>query len=300
MWLSSLLALSLVSACASGDEFEAQPATRAALVSLARPPISLEWAELKATALCMARKGFDYPPYEVFEPAGVVTGSLGGFLSPFSVESARRSGYEGRIRTRSTREGDPDSATKAYLATLPRRKRKLYLRIRAAPGSPPVVIKLPNGAEVTAPSGGCVGEGREAVYGSVRDFLKLFYYPQQVRQFGQEALGDSATHQALAEYVKCMDDAGYQVASPTDALDAAQEKFGATHIEGRPSEAELDMAVADATCQMESRFFQVLDQVLLRIAAGWVSDHEGDLLALADLQRAASKRAKRILEDSSP
>lgn len=273
-----------------------RPAVRAAIVAVAETPVALVWAEAKATADCMKRAGFEYPPYAVFQPVSETTGSFGGFAPKLTVTWAELHGYEGRISMREDPRLDPGAATDAYLATLTEGERDRYRATLNDEGSPLVTLKLPDGTEVGAYSAGCVAEGRKAVYGSVRAYLRLFYYPQQVARFGEEALADGSVRDALSRYAACMRDAGYEVESPSEAADLAEQRFGGTRSVGsEPSDEERAMAVADARCQEASRFHEALDAALVRAASGWLKDHEGEILALADLQRDALARAEEIL-----
>jgi hypothetical protein len=134
------------------------------------------------------------------------------------------------------------------------------------------------------------------VYGSVRNYLRLFYYPQQLAGFGDEAQRSPAVRDALSRYAACMREAGYEIASPSQAADLAELRFGGTRPAGsEPSEEERAMAVADARCQEASRLYPALDAALVRAASAWLNDHEGEILALADVQRAALARAREIL-----
>jgi len=285
-----------VTACGAAAE-PVRPAVKAAIVSLAEGSADLEWAEAKATAECMAGAGFRYPPYEVFQPSPGATGRFGGFQSQLTVEEAQAHGYEGRITMKGEARLDPSAALNAYVSTLTEADRARYWQLLNGQDSPTVSLRLPDGAEVAASSRGCVAQARKEVYGSVLNYLRLFYFPQQVNQFGEQAESDPAVRRALERYASCMRGAGYDVGSPADATRLAQERFGSTRAPGSPpTDAERAMGVADARCQAASSVHRALDAALISAASAWLNQHEGEILALADIRRRAMVRAKRILE----
>jgi hypothetical protein len=301
------LALSSTTACAvgSGDDRGGEPRNTAAertpgeiaIVALTHPPPVLERAVLVTTASCMAGSGFDYPPLEVFERSTPLPGSLGGFLPALTVASASAGGYGDRIGV-DNRATNGDLATEAYLSELPSRDRRRYTAVKEAPSSRQVSVTLPTGTEITATGKGCVARGRRAVYGSVRGFLRLFYFPQQIRRAATSSLRAPRVREALDAYVECMAAAGHGVATPNDTEAVAQRRFAGTRSHGRPSADEVALAVADATCQEESRFFSILDAQILTEAAEWLVEEERALLALQELQEDSIRRAEEIVRNS--
>lgn len=297
------LALSSMAACTIGgmddDRRRAggdpgRTAAEDAIVALTHPPSILERAELTTTAECMAGSGFDYPPLEVFERTTPLAGSLGGFLPPLPLSSARVAGYGGRIGVDS-RATNGDLATEAYLSELPSGQHRRYATVKDAPASRQVSVRLPTGTEVAASSRGCVAQGRRSVYGSVRGFLRHFYFPQQIRRAASSALRDPRVREALAGYARCMTAAGHEAATPNDAEATAQRRFAGTRVHGRPAPDEIALAVADATCQEDSRFFEILDEQILTEAAEWLIAEDRSLVALEELQEDSVDRAEEIV-----
>lgn len=304
VWRASgtlLVAVLLGSACEPRAE-PVRPATRAAIVAVAQTPTALELATEKATERCMARAGFEYPPYRVLasQPMGETSSTLGGFQPRLTLGWAETHGYEGYISMRGGASRDPEAAEEAYLARLSEGDRERYARTLNDPGAGLITLRLPDGAEVGAAAEGCVAEGRRAVYGSVRNYLQLFYFPQQIAAFGQAAVDAPEVEDARSQYRACMRQAGFQVAGPSDAVDRAEQLFGGSRPPGSaPGDEERAMAVADARCRLMSRIHDALEAALVREASAWLNEHEGEILALADLQRAALSRARRILESEA-
>lgn len=296
-----LVAVLLGSACEPRAE-PVRPATRAAIVAVAQTPTALELAAEKVTARCMAEAGFEYPPYRVLvsQPMAETSSTLGGFQPRLTLRWAEAHGYEGYISMRGEASRDLDAAEEAYLATLSSGDRERYARTLNDPGAGLITLRLPDGAEVGAAAEGCVAEGLRAVYGSVRNYLRLFYFPQQIGAFGQAALDAPEVGDALSQYGACMREAGFDVASPSDAVDLAEQLFGGSRPPASaPGDEERAMAVTDARCRLTSGFHDALEAALVREASAWLSEHEGEVLALADLQRAALSRARRILESEA-
>jgi hypothetical protein len=268
------------------------------LVSLLNHPPELLWAERKVTAECMAKQGFRYPPYELGRRTDPEDSNLAG-VALLTVPEAQQRGYGLHISSSPDPQAlDPDAATAQYLATLTPAEQQRYHTV-LDPGRAQAEVELSGGVRASASIEGCVAEGRAHVYGSVENFLKLFYLPQGIRQFSEQALRAPAVTEARRAYARCMRSAGYRVESPADALDLARTNFGTTRTaEGTVSDAERGMAVADATCQAEADLHRVIDDALVQAGSAWLNEHEGEILGLADLQREALDRARLVLESA--
>lgn len=295
--LAVLLALA---GCASDPVEPVQPATRAALSSLVDLPAELSWAELKATSDCMAEHGFRFPPYEVGLSSSTTQGpgDLGVFTGFLTIPEAQQYGYGRLVASMADPDApDPDQAQQQYLATLTQEDEQRYLKaLEPATGSS-ARVTLPDGSIVGAANEGCFAEARRRVYGSVDQFLELVYLPQGISQFADEVHDDDAVEEAGTAYLSCLAESGYSLGHVGEAEEIAAERFATNRTPtGSPSEEERAMAVADATCQERSRLHQAYDNALIRAGSSWVNDNEGQLLALADLERTALVRAKRILQ----
>lgn len=214
-------------------------------------------------------------------------------MAPLDPALVRRHGYRGHIATKASAASNPETATKVYLQTLDPGDRLRYVQAKDAPRAEPVTVLLPDGQKASASLRGCIARGRAAVYGSVRNFLRMFYLPQGIRAFGQDALTELRVRAALEEYSQCMVTQGFGVRSPSDSSELAQQRFGGRS--GPPSRAEIKMAFRDARCQERSAFLDVLDEALLETAAAWLQGNEAELQLLAELQRDSEDRAREIL-----
>lgn len=300
--LWALFAVVILNAACSPSVEPVQPATKAAIAALRSQPLELPWAESKATAGCMAGHGFRYPPHEVFQPGGAngVVNTLAGVSGLFTIQEAQQRGYGNRILTAPDPNApNPVEAEAEYKATLTPDEQQRYDQVLEDADGPQAQVTFADGGIVSASTRGCIAEGRGAVYGSVRSFLKLQYQWQGILGFSEDASRDPVVEEALDTYSSCMKEAGYDVEEPDAALKLAREQFGGTRpVNGPVSDAERAMAVADATCQVRSGIAKAYDNALIRAASAWLNEHEGEIIVLADIQNAALARAARILRSA--
>ena len=269
----------------------------AAIVAVTHPPAVIERAMLVSTAECMRESGFEFPPLGVFRRRGALSGSLAGIAPVLNVNAAEAHGYGRRI-SRSSWRTDPDVATRRYLSEFPPDKRRMYQRAKDDPEKGSVSVLLPGGIEVSAPAGGCIARARRDVFGSVGDFLRHFYVPQEIKTHTAAALKKEATRATLERYQVCMAALGYEVESPQQTLEMAMERFGHRRIDDSPTALEREMSVADARCQGESRFTVVLDREILTLATEWLAANERELVELVALQEEAARRSNKIIDGS--
>jgi hypothetical protein len=283
----------------AGDE-SLDEAVRIAFEALMRPPVQLAIAEARVTSRCMQGRGFRYPAAEALDRVPSATPSrLGGLGRPLHLEEATRVGYGFRI---SPRPGtDPvERASGRYLSSLSHAEQAAYQHALAPDGSRGVRVELSGGLVVGAASQGCVAEARKAVYGSVQTFLRLAHVASEVPRVADAAMRHRRVRAAVRAYSGCMAGKGIPVGTPMLAVKLAEERFGGTRPEiGPVSDAERDMAVADAICQQRTGVNEAIDDAVIDAASWWLRDEAPRLLELAALQGNAVESAREILEHAA-
>jgi hypothetical protein len=289
----------VVAGCGGGESGDsvtpASEEARAAILALASPPPELVWAELKATANCMAEAGFRFVPYEYFTPTMASTSSLIGVTSPLSVAEAEKRGYGTKIGSPAS-AGVADEAYEHYVATLTAAEQRRYQAAKDGPASAEeATVRTSDGAVVSAAVEGCRGRARAAVFGSVENFLRLEYEPQYLLSLSDRVLDNRDVKRAVEEYESLMRAAGYPVGNPAEARQIAQEMFGSRALSDPPSAAERAMAVSDAEAQQQSGVYRAIEQAVMTEGGQWLNANEQLLVELAEVQRASLRRANDII-----
>lgn len=253
------------------------------LIALLYEPWVLVRAERLVTSRCMREAGFPYPDPPSFGGAGRAGFVVGGALI---VRRAQRSGY-----ALGSLEGLDGSGVGVPNALDPAARRALSPRHGERAH---VVI---DGIRFSAPRRGCVASGRAAVYGSVRSYLRAWYWPQVLRagllEYLPLAVASAEVRAAQARYSRCMTSAGYAVRDPRHAHEIARSRF--SDEERKPSAAEVRMAVADARCQRRSEIYETVQSALLAEGDGFLLQHDADLRAMLQTRRRVTVRAVLIL-----
>jgi hypothetical protein len=285
---------SLVVACTNPAARESgDAATKDAMIALVASPPELEHAESVVIAQCMALHGLRYPPLRLDPPKGWIR-DITGLGAPMTIQEARTRGYGDRLLATS-RNVDPQAATKRYKASLRPAKRHEYDGI-LDPRRPVIRLTLSDGWIVMASTKGCVARARRRLYGSVLNFLKVFYVPQEIWRFNDRMVASSVVQEALRIYATCMRREGYRANSPQRALTSAIQRFGHTRMWGdQISKQERALAVQDAKCQIDSHIYPVMHNALFSAAAEWLRRNQTLILTLASIQGLALMRARSVL-----
>lgn len=254
-----------------------------ALVEVVAPPGVLARAERTVVEDCMRREGFEYEAPDTSTPHNGTMTLVGRSLS---VEAARRDGYgfarmDSRVEP-PLRQIDPRLRVQARFALEP-------------PDSPRTYVALLGGREASAANDGCVAAGREAVYGSLADYLGLVYSPQLIRlevlDKYEEAIRQPEVEAARVGYVDCMEQAGFHVTDPRDAWLQARTEFGK---EPRVSSSQRRMSVADASCQTQTEVYEVASESLAIEARQTLIENAELIWTLGVIQRESFMRALEI------
>jgi hypothetical protein len=219
--------------------------------------------------------------------------NLFGYPSQLRPADAAQQGYGDEInRDPQQRQGDLEEAYRAALAPADRAR---YDKLKGTSG-PQVEVVLPGGIVVSAAASGCVAEARERIYGSVKNFLTVFYLPQGALTDLRNVEKETEVKEALARYEGCMKAAGYSVGFPQAARELAESYYrGRPSPHNRPAARELQIATSDGRCRSSSGLSQAYAKAAERRAARWIREHEAEIVSAGDIQLAASKRAVAAL-----
>jgi hypothetical protein len=149
-------------------------------------------------------------------------------------------------------------------------------------------LTLPDGSTVGYQTGGCLGEARARLFGSVRAYVTSAYLPQVVRdEFEAFLAKDGAYSGALGVWRACMTGRHWPFAAPAAAISS---------LEGAPADAaslsrrQTAIAGADHDCDSKSHLRADRSQALTRFSAGL----SGQLLAELDQVSADRVLAGRV------
>lgn len=287
-WLLRLFAVAILLAlvaCSAGDgqetgaakgggsrliapEFEELPGSRdgSQLAPLSSEEVDfVSRSEFRAVRACMQEQGFEYPIDDLLEgPPGWAP----NYLLPGEL---RRSGYQ--VGVEFLRPASPsETAIAKLLETMdPDEKHAWEAAFRGDGDSPEIGIQDGEGGVLSVATGGCLGEGRKRLYGSIENYLR---YDRAVQQF--EGGGVTLALETFAEYrgpltdwQACMRGRGHEVSDIED--------FGLNYLRrtatGFPVSEDMirQVALADADCQESSGLHEererLLPQALAKVAA---------------------------------
>ncbi len=224
---------------------------------------ALDVAENQLIAQCMRRAGLSYPdvppPRDDRPVVGLVRAS-----APLRVEDARREGYPDSVMIAASRQGPVE----AHADALPPESRERFHEVLRGDTGTDVRVTLAGGFETAASSGGCVGSARKELYGSVANFLTVFYTAELAQRQASGADRDQEVVAAYESYAQCMGVKGHRVAAPAEAIALAKK---------HPSE-EVALATADAECRAATRLHELREAAADRIVRRWLADNEGTVV----------------------
>jgi hypothetical protein len=259
---------------------------------VATPPGSeadlLHDAEQILIGRCLAERGFSYWP----QPRDPVP-ELREF--PYVVDDigwARRYGYGSALQRRFD-EPDPDDPYTRYLRGLSQDRRASFLlALNGKPGGArDLVAKLPNGMEVKRSDTSCVSLAEQRLYGDVR----AWYQAKRVTDglAGARAglvLADPAYAAAVRAWSGCVRAGGFRYDTPDDARAAVADGTAPGAFD-----REVEIAVAEATCAVDTGMAATVASLDRRYAAVVTRDHQVAVDTRARLQAAALPLAREIV-----
>ncbi|QES56011.1 hypothetical protein DEJ51_19105 [Streptomyces venezuelae] len=246
--------------------------------------------------------------FKVFPAGGSGTDSgkkQSGDLSP-SPETARTVGYGADPRTSDTRkpQGGPDD-----FDALPEDvKRAHSMAMDGYVDKPEGGVEFDfGGGKVMVPSTGCRGETLKAVYGDVKEYLRLTWTVyNKVKQNGARILADDDGYQkALSEWASCMKSGGYpEIATPEKAREVALSRYAnvpetAAAALDNARDAEIKQATTDAECAAGVDLNTEAREAKSKASAASLVKHEADIMAWLELVTKARGKAQDLLREAS-
>jgi hypothetical protein len=142
----------------------------------------------------------------------------------------------------------------AYIRRLPGPQRARYNAALLGAADAQAEMSLPGGGTITYGTGGCLGDARRQLFGSVLAFVRDAYIPQVIKlQFGSYLTRYRPYTSALRRWQQCMASAGRRYASPESAMGAIEALASAKGTTAPALEAaQRAVAGADATCDGRS------------------------------------------------
>ncbi|MFC9583982.1 hypothetical protein ACFVJ8_14290 [Streptomyces yangpuensis] len=163
------------------------------------------------------------------------------------------------------------------------------------------------GGKVMVPSKGCRGETLKAVYGDVKEYLRLNWTVYNtVKQDSARILGDDDAYQkALSEWASCMKAGGYpEIPTPEKAREAALSHYanvpdGDTAALDNAQRAEIKQATTDADCGTKVGLNTKAREAKSKASADSLVKHEAEITAWLELITKAKAKAQELLRETS-
>ena len=226
---------------------------------------------------CMARLGFTYTVPDMGPAPGPNT------ITAFALGSGPPPTYGATPESFTDKPpSDPGSDQPRYALALD------------GPASAMGTMDLPGGS-VSYETGGCQGNARKQLYGSVESFMASAYLPQvQGNLFSDFLSTDKPYLSALHAWQACMRADKFPAASPGDAANSM------LHLVGTISAADLArrqtaLAAADAACDGPSRLRQRTNQALERFVGSLSPQVLAQLDDIARSRARADRMARQIV-----
>lgn len=238
-------------------------------------------AEQRLDTACMREHGFRYLPNDP-GPApskGLTTEDVVGAAHPASYG----------VTSADDQRGQP--AEDRYVDAMPADQRERYLAAFQGSASDSASERLPSGADVSYSTGGCLGQVRARLYGSVRAAIEDTMVPQDVRRSFVDSLTSDAGYQAaLGRWRRCVAAAGWPRKDPADAVDSIQAMADDSLDAARLTTRQNALAGADVSCDGPAG----LRAARAAARARFISTRPGAVLAALAGVAAARDRATRL------
>jgi hypothetical protein len=215
---------------------------------IAQNAATLRWswltgqAELQLVAGCMKQRGFTYPvpsPGPEPSPATITADSPGG-SGPATYGVFPQAGPPNRPNAEPASFSDALDGGKDDAASL----------------------TLPDGSTVGYQTGGCFGEARSRLFGSIRAYVISAYLPQVVRdEFEAFLTADRAYDAALKTWQSCMAQRHWTFPTPAAAIASLETaQLDAASLDRR----QAAIAGADRDCDLRSHLRTLRAEALTR------------------------------------
>lgn len=277
-----------IGSVACGREPEADVPDR--LRQLVDRPAVLDDAENRLIARCVNQAGMTYPQVPLPRDDRPMIGLLRG-AAPLRAETVREQGYPDRWMTdaRIPEKGPVET----HADSLPADAKERFHHLLRGEGGDNVRVVLPGNFEVAAPSSGCVGGARRRLYGSVENYLTVYYLPELVQRRAVAADEDPDVRVAYAAFAQCMATEGYHTATPAAAVDLARTYYPDGRRQGAGAQ-EKKLALADAQCQATTRLRERRAAAVDRLARRWLAGNAAAVSKAYGLLQVALVEAKAV------
>lgn len=218
---------------------------------------------------CMVKLGYRYLLTSAGpEPAaGVTTAEVDGSGSP--------PGYG--VTAGSAPDATP--AQDRYVRGLAPAQQAKYLTAYDGPANRTVPLALPSGASATVGTGGCLGQARTELYGSVQAALASETVPQDVQQLFEHFLGsDHAYQSTIGAWQRCMAADGQHTQSPAALIGSLQALAAGGMAPRTLADRQRAAATADLACDARTG----LRRTIAQQQAAFLAKQPARTLALLD------------------
>ncbi|MGI5225737.1 hypothetical protein [Actinoallomurus sp. CA-142502] len=241
---------------------------------------------------CMATHGFHYikPPVGSKDVNPTMPDQQGYGIS---VAEARSHGYGSKGHSDNARtEIDQTAGLSAA------QKQAWGLAFFGRENGPTVRVNLPGGGQIEENAEGCLAEARIKIYGSLEQQMRLQNLAGNLPIMArQRADADPTMKKLNSTWSACMTGKGYKgLAAPKDARAKASE-FHQNIPEAEASQQEIQLAVADASCESAARYAPQRHLLEDRYYTAGLHYFDGEIAALRELNEESLKRARQILQN---
>lgn len=249
-------------------------------------------AEEKLIQRCMTKAGFTYTPQMPPEQR-----EKQPWKRRDDIAKARREGY-GMFRVVRQAESDPHP-------TAPRRNpdmdglkpedKKRYTR--TLNGTRRVDFNAVGGGVGSIAVDGCVTEARQALYGDVKQWMSIESLVTNFRAVAETSSMKYPEYKnAEGQWSKCMAKSGFHYPTQDEALDAVYGFYQGIDRPDKPVKKEIDLAVADATCDKRLGTTNVKIKLYERALQESIKQYETEILTYREKQEKALVLARGILK----
>ncbi|MBQ1072491.1 hypothetical protein KBX06_04810 [Micromonospora sp. C31] len=293
----------LVALSGCGAE-ESSPDTEAAAVraqmawdSAQRQYEEVQEIERRLVRGCLTKQGFEIFPKESAPPKKSTDSQR---TSTDPVQAARIGyGYDPR------RQPSPDAKANdsEYAKTPDSYKGKLTLA-KYGPSTDTVSFTTPDGTNVDIPRAGCVGDIRTALYGDLKEFLRLSFTAENlVRMDASRDIEKNPKVLALVDpWRDCVKTAGYPgIQFPRDMRDKAKGLYkGIDRNDEKALDAaaanEIKIATAEATCTKSVGLDEAVAAARAEGSVKSLAKYEADMVAWNAMALKALAKAQEMLK----
>lgn len=249
---------------------------------------------------CMAQQGWEYFPLRV-DAADASHEAVYTLQHELTPQEAAEQGYGFYIEQRRDSPIPARAANQEYRRGLTEQQRRAYQE--DLDGGPDAEAQYGEG--IGGPTEGCLVEARKQLHGPQWQQVSMLSYKLQT--LGNKALqrvgSDQRLTDALDAWRGCMGDAGFEVDRPSAAVErffdpASQDSEESSQPVGHdPSQAEIELAVADAECRKQVELHQTWTEVVRRQRANVAAENPDMLDQWAELRATYLPNIRELLGD---